>query len=702
MVTETAGGGSLTDIEQRLVDHVTRGKPLDLAADEPVDEAAMRSWGRSRTVRAVVLREILCKRLPHDRDVDLHVLRLRGVCIDGRLDLENLTIDVALELYHCVLIGGLIARDATLPRLYLFGCRLEHTAKSRLDAERLQHTTDSQLDAERLTTTVLALNEAVITADSESGAVQLRGAHIRNDLNCTDTRIRNDSGPALRADGLQVDQNVSFRGLEAIGVGDAGAVRLLGAHLGGQLSCTDAKICNSSGPALNADSLQVDLDVSFGGLEAIGIGDAGAVRLPGAHIGSQLSCIDAKICNSSGPALNAYSLQVDQDVFLRSGFKAVGAGEDGAVRLLGAHFGGQLDCTDAKMRNNTGPALSAERLQVDQNVFLHRLKTVGGIQLVGAHVRGGLDCTDAKICNSSGPALSADSLQVDQDVSLRGVKAIGAGERGAVRLVGAHIRGTLDCPGTTMRNDSGSALNAENLQVDQNVFLDEFEAVGAGSGTTLDLRQVRIGGRLAFIPTRLKHTAHPQQRLALDGLTYAGLPASSLDWLDLLREATPEYAAQPYQQVAAAHRAAGDDDKVRRTLIRQRQDQIDRSALTHAGRVWAWVTRVTLGYGYKPWRALWFLVAVAAIAVALSLFLGAHGGVARKPPAAGQCSAVEQVGVGLDLGLPLIETGIRDHCDTTTSSAGQVLTVVGWGLKLLAAALAALFLAGFTGAVRKT
>jgi hypothetical protein len=355
------------------------------------------------------------------------------------------------------------------------------------------------------------------------------------------------------------------------------------------------------------------------------------------------------------------------------------------------------------MRNDTGPALSAERLQVDQNVFLHRLKTVGGVQLVGAHVRGDLDCTDAKICNSSGPALNADSLQVDQDVFLRGVKAVGVGERGAVRLVGAHIRGMLDCPGTTMRNDSGSALNAENLQVDQNVFLSKFEAIGAGSGTTLDLRQVRIGGRLVFTPTRLKHTTHPQQRLALDGLTYAGLPVSSLDLLDLLREATPEYAAQPYQQVAAAHRAAGHDDEVRRTLIRQRQDQIDRGArIRRTERAWAWVTRVTLGYGYKPWRALWFLVAVAAIAVALSLFLGAHGGVARKPPAAGQCSAVEQVGVGLDLGLPLIETGIRDHCDTTTSSAGQVLTAVGWGLKLLAAALAALFLAGFTGAVRKT
>src|SRR6266487_4150351 len=54
MVTKTAGGVSLTDVERTLVDHVTGGEPLGLAA-EPVDEAAMRTRDSSRTVRAAVL-----------------------------------------------------------------------------------------------------------------------------------------------------------------------------------------------------------------------------------------------------------------------------------------------------------------------------------------------------------------------------------------------------------------------------------------------------------------------------------------------------------------------------------------------------------------------------------------------------------------------------------------------------------------------
>jgi hypothetical protein len=538
MVTQTAAGVPLTDVERRLVDYVTRGELLDLAGGEPVDEAAMRAWDGSRTIRAAVLRDILRGRLAPDPDP--HGLRLHGALIAGQLDLENLTTNVGVELSDCLLGEGLVARDATLPALVLSGCRLEHPA-------------ESPLDAERLTAAVLFLDQAVITAACGTGAVLLVGGHLGR-LECDGATMRNDAGPALVADRLQVDQGV----------------------------------------------------------------------------------------------------------FLRGGFEAVGAGERGAVQLIGAHLGG-LECDGATMRNDAGPALVADGLQVDQGVFL------------------------------SG-----------------GFEAVGAGKRGAVQLIGAHL-GRLECNGATMRNDAGPALVADGLQVDQDVFLSGgFEAVGAGYDVTLDLSAARIGGVLVFAPARLEHTAAPYGRLALDGLTYTGLPleVSSHEWLRMLREATPGYAAQPYQQFAAAHRAAGHDGEVRRTLMAQRQDQIDRKALTgRAERAWARLTGVTLGYGYQPWRALLALVAIATTAVVLALTLGAHGGVARvdpQPPAATQCSAVERVGVGLDLGLPLIKTGIRAHCDTTASTTGQLLTAAGWGLQLLAWAFATLFIAGFTGIVRKT
>jgi hypothetical protein len=66
------------------------------------------------------------------------------------------------------------------------------------------------------------------------------------------------------------------------------------------------------------------------------------------------------------------------------------------------------------------------------------------------------------------------------------------------------------------------------------------------------------------------------------------------------------------------------------------------------------------------------------------------------------CSTVEQIGAGLDLGLPLIKTGARDTCRPTTSTTGQVFTITGWIVQALAWAFATLFVAGFTNAVRKT
>ena len=541
-----------------------------------------------------MLRDILRGRLAPDPDP--HGLRLRGACIAGRLDLENLTTNVALELHDCLLREGLVARDATLPYLVLVGCWLEHPA-------------EPPLTADRLTAAGLRLDQAVITADCEPGAVGLTGAHLKM-LECNGATIRNDTGPALDGQGLRVDQDVFLSG----------------------------------------------------GFEAVGARDGGAVRLRGAHLG-QLVCTGATIRNDSGPALHAEHLWVDQSVAL-SGVKAVGAGDDGTVRLAGAHLGGQLTCTGATIRNDSGPALRAEGLQVDQNVLL------------------------------SG-----------------GFEAVGTGDDGAVVLAAARIRGLLDCSGATVRNDAGPALNAYEMQVDQGALLvDKFTAISGGTGEheTLNLANVRIGGVLGFAPAKLEHTADPHARLFLDGLTYPGLPRRipPRDWLRLLREATPRYAAQPYQQLAAAHRAAGHDGEARRVLMAQRRDQIDRRALTgRAERAWAKLTGLTLGYGYQPWRALIALVAIAAIAVVLAVTLGAHGGVARtdsQSRATTQCSAAEQVGVGLDLGLPLIKTGTRDHCDTTSSATGQVLTVAGWVLQLLAWAFGTLFVAGFTGAVRKT
>lgn len=333
----------------------------------------------------------------------------------------------------------------------------------------------------------------------------------------------------------------------------------------------------------------------------------------------------------------------------------------------------------------------------------------GAVELLAAHVNGRLDCTEMKLFNDSGPALDANSLQVAQNMRLSG-EITGSGADGAVCLIGAHIGLQLVLEGAQLRNESGPALLAESLQVGRHLFLRDFTAEGAGGNATVNLKGAQVGGAFQFAPTRLEHKDDPHRRLAADGLTYAGVPGRipAQDWRELLREGTPGYAAQPYQQLAAGYRALGDDRQARQTLMAQRDDQLARAPARWAERLWGSVTKVTLGYGYQPWRAIWFLAAVVAVSCLLAVVLGSHGALrqtsqTRTPGRS--CTVVQQVSVGLDLNLPVGTSVAREDCDLTTDSASVTaawLSAVGWVLRLLAWAFAALFIAGFTSAVRKT
>jgi hypothetical protein len=187
-----------------------------------------------------------------------------------------------------------------------------------------------------------------------------------------------------------------------------------------------------------------------------------------------------------------------------------------------------------------------------------------------------------------------------------GFPATGNGDLGAVRLVGTHL-GWLDCSGARLANTSRPALAGDSLEVDRNIILYAgFTAIGAGPAV-IGLSGARIGGELLLDTSQVSRTRNDGHALAdLDGTTYTGLPRPrALDhWLRLFEDHSPAYAAQPYQQLAAMHRAAGHDREVRIILMAQNRDQIARTGVRGWDRSWARLTGLTLGYGYQPWRAL--------------------------------------------------------------------------------------------------
>lgn len=63
------------------------------------------------------------------------------------------------------------------------------------------------------------------------------------------------------------------------------------------------------------------------------------MRLSGAKVSGQLSLQDAVLSNTTGPALSADGLALDGNMYLDGSFQDSGEGGDGVVRLLGAKPG---------------------------------------------------------------------------------------------------------------------------------------------------------------------------------------------------------------------------------------------------------------------------------------------------------------------------------------------------------------------------
>jgi hypothetical protein len=117
--------------------------------------------------------------------------------------------------------------------------------------------------------------------------------------------------------------------------------------------------CSCAAPESPLDAANMTatiLDISRATIEAHT--GRGAVNVNVAHLGV-LNCFGAKLRNDTGPALNANRLHVDRDVYLIGRFEATGAGEHGTIYLLDAHFG-RLACDGAKLHNTAPPGMTAK------------------------------------------------------------------------------------------------------------------------------------------------------------------------------------------------------------------------------------------------------------------------------------------------------------------------------------------------------
>jgi hypothetical protein len=328
---------------------------------------------------------------------------------------------------------------------------------------------------------------------------------------------------------------------------------------------------------------------------------------------------------------------VKGSVYLTGDFSA-----QGAVRLPGAHIGGELDCSGASFVNppgkgvpHSGLALEARGIDVSGYVFLRSIKAVGQVQFLNAQIGRNLECNGGTIVNpiqkdlpGSGVAFLADDLTVKGSLFFSdGFKA-----NGEVRLLDAHVGGTFGCEGGGFTNlsredlpGSSRALSADRIHVGGSVFL--------GRGVTaigeVRLPRAEIGGQLAcnegdfqratvdltdvsagtLYDDRARWPA--EGKLLLDGFTYGRINAprgidvsQRLAWLAL--QPSNPFPPRPYLQLAKVLRESGDDNGAQRVLIEMEHRRWRNS-------MWGPVLEWTIGYGYDPLRAFWWAAGLSAV-----------------------------------------------------------------------------------------
>ena len=548
----------LTAPERRVVEAAARGKDADFRSGDPEkpekdDPAKAETWGDNRKVRAAVI-HWLCVDADARRLVDPMGVQVQGARIEGPLNLDFARMPFPLLL------------------------------------------------------SLSGIPEGIFLRESRAASISFEGTH---------------TGP-ISADRLTVDGTVFLRN----GFLAKGLVRLLGARIHGILDCTKGtfmgtEIKTPKGKtriALTADRL----DVGGGVFLREGFHATGEVRLLGAHIRGDLDCHGGTFENPGAEALNADSLVVGGNVFLTDEFRA-----RGQVRLLGARIRGNLECNagtfeGAEIETPEGKtivAVVADGVEVGGGVFLREgFCAKGEVRLLGTRIRSNLDCTGGTFENPGGKALNADGLEVGGGVLLSG----GFLATGEVRLLGARIRGDLDCDGGTFENPGGKALSADGLEIGGGLFLRQgFQATG----------KVSLVHAKARVLADDEASWPGHGNLDLQGFVYEGIigPTDAATRLRWLARQYPEkrrrghYYPQPYEQLAAVLRRAGHVAESKKVLMAKEKDLRKYGDLGPLARVWNWILGATIGYGYRVRYALGLAAGIVLLGV-LFFWLGHRAG----------------------------------------------------------------------------
>ncbi|MEV6244100.1 hypothetical protein [Lentzea sp. NPDC051838] len=471
--------------------------------------------------------------------------------------------------------------------------------------------------------------------------------------------------PGLLGEGMRT----GYLGLENSRCG--GTVDLDNARVDGPLLLSDSSMWSFRG-----GGLQVSRSVVAQGLFVRADHEGDALWLDGCDIAGELDLERAVIVNGSGTALVANNAKIGGKITLDDAL--LKAGSDGAALVLIDSSAGGLTARATVLRSDSDNAIT-----LDGTHFRAEVKLVAGF--------------DAR-SRRAGETIRMIDTRIDAGLVIRGSVRADSGqalslERG---LIGASI--TIKDSVFEADSDESAVRIADSSVAGELVFKPE-KLINNGDGLELSLGGTKVGGLLGLdVPDLLEAEIFT---VAVDGFTYPEPPEDTGAWLTMLRDCTFAYHPQPYQQLAAVHRAAGHEHTARKVLIAQQRDLRRRG--DPGNKLWHWFLGVTLGYGYRPARAVAGLVITFLLALCLVWTTNAYNGLTpAKDRPADACSPVNRISLAADLAIPLVKLGGTPRCELANGPAGQWATGAGWVIQILGWSFATLSVAGFTGLVRKS
>ncbi|WP_043675658.1 hypothetical protein [Streptomyces xylophagus] len=453
--------------------------------------------------------------------------------------------------------------------------------------------------------------------------------------------------------------------------GAVACLRLAGARISGRLDLAGAEIVN----ALWFEGCWFEESVSFLGATT-----------------RTLAITDSRV-----PGIEADSARIEGNLDLRrsvveslasSPFNHVST----ALSLSDARVSGGMLLNGARINAPGGWAMAAGGLAMEGGVFCQGgFVARGQIRLMEAQLPRGLHMRGARLeC----PGPRGVALSLDHAVASTLNLSDGFTADGTVRLRGAQVSDKATFEGAVLNgppDGDGPALLGMLMQA---VDFD-FTLAQPPSGT-VDLRAAQV--------SYLHDNEHSWPDVVeLDGFVYGSI---KVDEAGERREAvgrrgsvahrvawirrSPGYTPQPYEQLATWYRKAGHDDEARCVLLAKQRHR--RQTLPRAARAWGRLLDVTVGYGYRPWLAGVWLLALTFLG---TLSFSTH---TPTPVQRGEGAPFQPLVYTLDLLIPIGGLGQRTAWYWPNDSVqwlAYLLIAFGW-------VLTTAVIAGVTRALQKS